>query len=69
MAYDPARDLAAVRCPVLAITGANDIQVDPDDVARIGELVAAPFTGETPEGLTHLLRLAAAEHRARIARS
>jgi uncharacterized protein len=57
MAHDPARDLPAVRCPVLAITGADDIQVDPDDVARIGELVQGPFTGETPEGMTHLLRL------------
>jgi pimeloyl-ACP methyl ester carboxylesterase len=57
MAYDPSRDLQAVRCPVLAITGRDDIQVDPDDVARIGELVAGPFTGETPDGLTHLLRV------------
>jgi uncharacterized protein len=57
MAWDPARDLPAVQCPVLAITGRNDIQVDPDDVARVGELVAGPFEGETPEGLTHLLRV------------
>ena len=57
MAYDPADDLTRIRCPVLAITGANDIQVDPDDVGRMGELVTAPFTGETPEGLTHLLRI------------
>ena len=57
MEYDPARDLPAVRCPVLAITGRNDIQVDPDDIRRIGDLVAGPFTGETPEALTHLLRV------------
>jgi fermentation-respiration switch protein FrsA (DUF1100 family) len=57
MGYDPTRDLTAVLCPVLAITGRDDIQVDPDDVARIGELVAGPFTGETPDGLTHLLRV------------
>jgi hypothetical protein len=48
--------LRAIRYPVLAITGRNDIQVDPEDVARIGRLVQAPVTGETPERLTHLLR-------------
>jgi pimeloyl-ACP methyl ester carboxylesterase len=57
MAYDPAADLAATRCPVLAITGSKDIQVDPDDVDRIGELVNAPFAGRTPRDLTHLLRV------------
>ena len=56
MAYDPAVDLAAIRCPVLAVTGAKDLQVDSTDVARIGTLVAGPFTGETPENLTHVLR-------------
>ena len=56
MPYDPVPDLRAIRCPVLAVTGANDVQVDPGDVARIGELVGGPFTGHTPEGLTHVLR-------------
>jgi uncharacterized protein len=56
MAYDPAADLAAITCPVLAITGAKDLQVDPEDVARIGSAVAGPFTGETPANLTHVLR-------------
>jgi uncharacterized protein len=56
MPYDPVPDLRAIRCPVLAVTGANDVQVDPGDVARIGELVSGPFTGHTPEGLTHVLR-------------
>jgi uncharacterized protein len=56
MRYDPTVDLAAIRCPVLAITGSNDIQVDPGDVDRIGELVPGPFTGLEPEGLTHVLR-------------
>ena len=56
MAYDPKIDLPSIRCPVLAITGRGDIQVDPDDVARIGEIVAAPFSGHTPDGLTHALR-------------
>jgi hypothetical protein len=57
MAYDPAPDLPVIRCPILAITGRKDIQVDPDDVAHIGRLVSGPFTGETPAELTHLLRL------------
>ena len=56
MAYDPTADLRAIRCPVLAITGRSDIQVDPDDVARIGKLIEAPFSGETPEAITHVLR-------------
>jgi uncharacterized protein len=56
MAYDPTTDLRAIRCPVLAITGRKDVQVDPDDVARIGEQVGAGFSGETPETVTHLLR-------------
>ena len=45
MAYDPARDLPAVRCPILAVTGSSDVQVDPDDVERMRALVTAPFRG------------------------
>ena len=56
MAYDPAADLPEVRCPVLAITGAKDIQVEPADVSRLEELVGGPFEGEVPDDLTHLLR-------------
>ncbi len=56
MAYEPVTDLVAIRCPVLAITGRKDLQVEPDDVERIGALVAGPFTGSTPDDLTHVLR-------------
>jgi uncharacterized protein len=56
MEYEPALDLPTIRCPILAITGRSDIQVDPDDVERMRELVSAPFVGETPESLTHILR-------------
>jgi pimeloyl-ACP methyl ester carboxylesterase len=56
MAYDPADDLRAIRCPVLAVTGRKDLQVDPSDVERIGSFVAGPFTGSTPDQLTHVLR-------------
>jgi pimeloyl-ACP methyl ester carboxylesterase len=56
MAHDPEPDLRSIDAPVLAITGSKDIQVDPADVARIGELVRGPFQGETPEDLMHVLR-------------
>jgi pimeloyl-ACP methyl ester carboxylesterase len=55
-AYDPRSDLAKISCPVLAITGQKDLQVDAADVAVIGSLVAGPFTGSTPPNLTHILR-------------
>jgi pimeloyl-ACP methyl ester carboxylesterase len=57
MAYEPKLDLQAIRCPVLAITGRKDLQVKADDVERIGGLVRTPFTGQTPENLTHVLRV------------
>jgi uncharacterized protein len=57
MAYDPVPDIRAIQCPVLAITGRSDLQADPADVGRIGELVSTPFSGESPDGLTHLLRV------------
>ena len=56
MAYDPAADLATIDRPVLAVTGAKDIQVDATDVAAIGRMVSGPFDGETPDDLTHVLR-------------
>ncbi len=62
MAYDPARDLPAIRCPVLAVTGRKDLQVDADDVERMRELVTAPFEGETPAELTHVLRTQHGRH-------
>ena len=56
MAYDPASDLVIIDRPVLAVTGAKDIQVDAADVAAIGRMVTGPFDGETPDDLTHVLR-------------
>ena len=53
---DPAEDLGAVRCPVLALTGQDDVQVEAADVTRLGEALAGPLTGLTPEGVSHLLR-------------
>ena len=61
MAYDPAPDLAAIRCPVLAD---HRMQGRPGRrrrlVDRMRQLVGAPFTGQTPADLTarpaHYLR-------------
>ncbi len=55
--HDPAPDLARMRVPVLALTGALDLQVDPDDLERIADLVApAPVqTHRIPE-VNHTLR-------------
>jgi hypothetical protein len=41
---------------VLAITGGQDVQVPPDDVAAIGRLVRGPFEGHVVGDLSHLLR-------------
>jgi hypothetical protein len=56
MAYDPVPDLARVDVPLLAITGDRDIQVDPDDLDRMHDLVKGPFQSVRPPGVTHLLR-------------
>ena len=46
--HDPRDDLAALMCPLLAITGRKDLQVDADDVATMAATVQGPFHGETP---------------------
>ena len=56
VAYDPAPVLARITVPVLAITGAHDLQVPPDDVAAMGRLVQGPFEGHVVPDLSHLLR-------------
>lgn len=56
LAYDPSSDLAAVRLPVLAITGAKDLQVDPADLDRMRELIPGDFEAHVIPNLTHLLR-------------
>lgn len=56
LAYDPSADFARIAVPVLAITGGHDMQVPPDDVAAIGELVRGPFEGHVVDDLSHLLR-------------
>jgi pimeloyl-ACP methyl ester carboxylesterase len=56
MAYDPAPDLARVDVPVLAVTGDRDLQVNPDDLDLMRDLVKGPFEAVRPFGVTHLLR-------------
>jgi len=51
---DPRPAYAALRCPVLAITGAKDLQVDPADLDEIAALTGAEIV-RVPD-LTHLLR-------------
>jgi pimeloyl-ACP methyl ester carboxylesterase len=57
MAYDPATDLAAAKVPVLAITGAKELQLDPADLDRMAELVPTEFEGHVVADVTHLLRV------------
>ncbi|RJO72961.1 alpha/beta fold hydrolase [Nocardia panacis] len=54
--YDPTAALSRIEAPVLALTGANDLQVPPEDVETIGNLVRGPFEGHIVPELSHLLR-------------
>ena len=56
MAYNPADDLAKTSCPVLAVTGGHDIQVDPADINRMQEIVPSPFEGHVVPEVSHMLR-------------
>ncbi|MGE5155936.1 MAG: alpha/beta hydrolase [Betaproteobacteria bacterium] len=56
IAYDPEPDLAAIRVPVLAITGSKDLQVDPADLDRMARLITGPFESHEVPDVTHLLR-------------
>ena len=49
--------------PVLAITGDRDLQVDPDDLDRMRDLVKGPFEALRLPGVTHLLRTEGVEAR------
>lgn len=56
LAYDPRLDLAAIRVPVLAITGDKDVQVNPDDLDELARLVPGDVETRRVPDLTHLLR-------------
>lgn len=55
-AYDPRPALARIGVPVLAITGAHDMQVPPEDIDTMRQLVRGPFEGHVLDDLSHLLR-------------
>jgi pimeloyl-ACP methyl ester carboxylesterase len=57
IAYNPAEDLPRIRVPVLAITGAKDIQVDPRDLKRMSEIVQTDFEYHELPNVTHILRV------------
>lgn len=54
--HDTGADLARMQVPVLALTGAKDLQADPADVGRMRALVGSPFEGEVLDDLNHILR-------------
>lgn len=56
LAHDPQDHLPGITVPVLAITGAKDLQVDPADLVRIAELVPGDVETVLVPDLTHILR-------------
>lgn len=56
MAFEPAAALGRAAVPVLALTGTNDIQVNPADVDLMGHAVTTTFVGHHVSDMTHLLR-------------
>ncbi|PWW23408.1 hypothetical protein JD79_02582 [Geodermatophilus normandii] len=56
LAHDPRADLARLTVPVLAVTGAKDLQVRPEDLAGIAATVAGPVETLLVPDLTHTLR-------------
>ncbi len=56
LAHDTRDDLAAVRAPVLAVTGDKDLQVDPADLDVIRRLVPGETEVHRVSCLTHVLR-------------
>jgi pimeloyl-ACP methyl ester carboxylesterase len=56
LAFDPTEYLPNIKVPVLAITGAKDIQVDPDDLKTMAEIMKAPFEFHIVSDMNHILR-------------
>ncbi|EIJ78472.1 hypothetical protein PB1_12979 [Bacillus methanolicus PB1] len=61
--YDVRELLKDVTCPVLAITGTKDVQVKPEQVKEICDLVQGECKYHLIEDMTHILRKTDAEHR------
>lgn len=56
LAHDTRDDLAAIDAAVLAVTGDKDLQVDPDDLKEIAQLVPGGAETHRIDDLTHVLR-------------
>lgn len=55
--HDPVDTISKVSCPILAIAGDKDIQVDPKDTIRIAELAKGEVEYHIIPNMTHILRL------------
>jgi pimeloyl-ACP methyl ester carboxylesterase len=56
MAHDPREDLHRISVPVLAVTGAKDLQVKSEDLNVVAATVAGPVEIHLLPDLTHTLR-------------
>jgi len=56
LTYDPRPDLRRIQAPVLAITGQKDLQVAPEDLTVIANLVPGGADTRLITDLTHVLR-------------
>jgi uncharacterized protein len=55
--HDPSAELARLDVPVFALTGACDLQVNPDDLHRMREIVVnVPLATHCPPQVNHVLR-------------
>ncbi|MGY1601793.1 alpha/beta hydrolase family protein [Geodermatophilus sp. SYSU D00815] len=54
--HDPREDLRRIAAPVLAVTGAKDLQVDPGDLDTVASTVPGPVAVHRVPDLTHTLR-------------
>mgnify|MGYP000212266032 CR=1 FL=1 len=54
--HDVIEDLKQARCPVLAVTGAKDVQADPERIQAVPELVQGEGTWRVIENMDHYLK-------------
>ena len=54
--YDPSEDFSRINVPVLAITGEKDIQVNPQDLVLLKEIVKSDYEYHILSDVSHLLR-------------
>ncbi|HEX3108031.1 MAG TPA: alpha/beta hydrolase, partial [Thermoanaerobaculia bacterium] len=63
--YDPAKEIAALKIPVLIIQGTTDIQVSMDDAKRLA--AANPKAKLVPiEGMNHILKMVSGDLQAQL---